>query len=70
MNEGLFLLVILIFLIAVLSKIIVKMMNSGNGKYKVAIFYSRMLLGFFLTMVVYIGYLLIKGEDILIKFFG
>ena len=70
MDEQIYLLVVIIFVIIVLSKFIVRMMNMDNQKYNIPIFYGRILLGFLIAMFLYIAYSIIKGEDVLTKILG
>ncbi|MBN2396184.1 MAG: hypothetical protein JXC36_06965 [Candidatus Atribacteria bacterium] len=69
MNENI-LLLILLALIIITSKSIVKMMNENYEKYRILIYYGRILLGFLIAMLLYIVYLMLKGEDIMSKIFG
>lgn len=70
MNEQIALLAILFFIIIFLVQIIAKMMRSDEPKYKIPIFYGRILLGFLLAMLAYLLFLMLKGEDIVSKLFG
>jgi Na+-transporting methylmalonyl-CoA/oxaloacetate decarboxylase gamma subunit len=70
MTEQLALLVILLFIIFALSKFITRMMKSGNEKFKIPILYGRVLLGFLLSMLIYLIFLMFKGENIITKLFG
>jgi len=70
MNEGIYLLVILIFITIVLSKFIVRLMRLDSTKYRIAILYGRVLLGFLLAMLLYIIFLMLKGEDVISKLLG
>lgn len=45
-------------------------MKSGNAKYRIPILYGRVLLGFLLAMLIYLVFLMLKGEDIVSKLFG
>ncbi len=70
MIEQIALIVIFLFVIIVFSQLIANMMRSGNEKYRILIFYGRVLLGFLLTMFIYLLYLMLKGEDIISKLIG
>jgi len=70
MNEGIYLLVILIFITIVLSKFIVRLMRLDSIKYRIAILYGRVLLGFLLAMLLYIIFLMLRGEDVISKLLG
>lgn len=70
MNEAIYLLLIIIFIIIVLSKFIVRLMRLDTTKYKMAILYGRILLGFLVAMLLYIIFLMLKGEDVISRFLG
>ncbi len=70
MDEQIILLLMMVLVIIVLSRLIAGMMKSGNEKYKIPIFYGRILLGFALAMLFYMIYLMLKGVNIVSKFFG
>lgn len=70
MNEQIIILVVLFFIILILAQIIARMMRTENHKYHTPIFLGRILLGFLLTMLVYLIFLMLKGEDIALKLFG
>ena len=70
MNDQIILLLVLFFVIFLLVQVIARMMKAGNLKYSTPIFLGRMLLGFLLTMLVYLMFLMLKGEDIILKLFG
>jgi len=70
MDEQIYLLLIIIFVIVVLSRFIVRMINMDNPKYNIPIFYGRILLGFLIAMFFYIIYSMLKGEGIITKFMG
>ena len=63
-------LLVLFLIIFLLAHVIVRMMKAGNPKYSTPIFLGRMILGFLLTMLVYLMFLMLKGEDIILKLFG
>ena len=69
MNDQIYLILILIFIIIVLSKFIVRLYKTEHPKTKTAIFYFRMLLGFLIAMTIYIIIQVIKGRNVLEKFF-
>ena len=70
MNDQIYLVLILIFIILVLSKFIVRMYNTDNPKTKGAIFFFRMLLGFLIAMLVFVIVEAIRGNNVLERFFG
>ena len=70
MTEQLVLLFIILFMIIVLSQFIAKLMKTDNEKLKVPILYGRILLGFLLSMFIYLVFLMFKGENIITKLFG
>ncbi|MFW6134585.1 MAG: hypothetical protein ACOC5R_03310 [Elusimicrobiota bacterium] len=70
MNEQIYLIVILIFVIFMLSKLIARMMKTNYQKYRIPILYGRVLLGFLLAMFFYIIYLILKGEDVINRLMG
>ena len=70
MNEEIYLLVILVFVIVILSKFVVRLMKTDNEKYKIPILYGRILLGFLVAMLFYIIFLMLKGEDVISKLLG
>jgi len=69
-NEVIMMLLIIIFIILVISSFTARMMKADYQKYKLPITYSRVLLGFLLAMLVYITYLILKGEDVINKLLG
>ncbi|MDD2352748.1 MAG: hypothetical protein WCV43_02765 [Candidatus Caldatribacteriota bacterium] len=69
-NEVIMLLLIIVFIIAVISSFTVRMMKTDDKKYRIPIAYSRILLGFLLAMLIYIIYLMLKGEDVIGRFLG
>ncbi len=70
MNNQIYLILILIFIILFLSRFIVKLYNVDNTKVKGAIFYFRMLLGFLIAMLVFVIVESIRGNNVLERFFG
>lgn len=70
MAEQLVLLFILLFIILALSQFITRMMKSGNEKFKIPILYGRALLGFLLSMFIYLIFLMFRGENIITKLFS
>jgi len=70
MSEQIYLIFILIFIIFIISRIIVRMYQSNHPQVRGAILYFRILLGFLLAMTVYLIIQLIKGHNILEKFYG
>ncbi len=70
MNDQIYLILILIFIILMLSRFIVKLYNTDNQKAKGAIFFFRMLLGFLIAMLVFVIVEAIRGNNIIERFFG
>jgi hypothetical protein len=70
MNDQIYLILILIFIILVLSRFIVRLYNTDNQKAKGAIFFFRMLLGFLIAMLVFVIVEAIRGNNIIERFFG
>jgi len=70
MNDQIYLILILIFIILVLSRFIVRLYNTDNPKTKGAIFFFRMLLGFLIAMLVFVIVEAIRGNNIVERFFG
>lgn len=70
MNEKIYLILILVFIILVLSRLIVRLYNTDNPKTKGAIFFFRMLLGFMIAMLVFVIVETLRGNDVLERFFG
>ena len=70
MNEQIYLILILVFIIIVLSRFIVRLYNTDNPKTKGAIFFFRMLLGFLIAMLVFVIVEAIRGNNVLERFFG
>ena len=70
MNEQIYLILILVFIILVLSRFIVRLYNTDNPKTKGAIFFFRMLLGFLIAMLVFIIVETIRGNNVVERFFG
>ena len=70
MNNQIYLILILIFIILFLSRFIVKLYNTDNTKVKGAIFFFRMLLGFLIAMLVFVIVESIRGNNVLERFFG
>ncbi|MDD3655166.1 MAG: hypothetical protein PHI72_00140 [Atribacterota bacterium] len=70
MADQIAVLFILLFIIVILSQIITRMMKSDNKRFRIPIFYGRILLGFLLAMLIYLVFLMLKGEDIITKLFG
>jgi len=70
MNEQIYLILILVFIILVLSRFIVRLYNTDHPKAKGAIFFFRMLLGFLVAMLVFIIIETIRGNNVVERFFG
>jgi len=70
MNEQVYLILILVFIILVLSRFIVRLYNTDNPKTKGAIFFFRMLLGFMIAMLVFVIVETIRGNNVVERFFG
>jgi len=69
MNEQIYLILILVFIILVLSRFIVRLYNTDNQKAKGAIFFFRMLLGFLIAMLVFVIVEAIRGNNVIERFF-
>ncbi|HER24013.1 MAG TPA: hypothetical protein ENO17_03045 [Candidatus Atribacteria bacterium] len=69
MNEQIYLILILIFIILALSRFIVRLYHTDNTKTKGAIYFFRMLLGFLIAMLVYVIVETIRGNDVVDRFF-
>ena len=70
MNDQIYLILILVFIILMLSKFIVRLYNTDNPKTKGAIFFFRMLLGFLIAMLVFVIVEAIRGNKVVERFFG
>ncbi len=70
MNDQIYLILILIFIILVLSRFIVRLYSTDNPKARGAVFFFRMLLGFLVAMLVFVIVEAIRGNNILEGFFG
>ncbi|TFG90527.1 MAG: hypothetical protein E4G71_05145 [Candidatus Atribacteria bacterium] len=70
MNEQIYLVLILVFIILVLSRFIVRLYNTDHQKAKGAIFFFRMLLGFLIAMLVFVIIEAIRGNNVVERFFG
>ncbi len=70
MNEQIYLILILIFIIIALSRFIIRLYSTNHPQVKSAIFYFRMLLGFLIAMTIYIIIEAIKGHNVLERFYG
>ena len=70
MNEQIYIILILIFIILMLSRFIVRMYNTDNPKARGAIFFFRMLLGFLIAMLVFAIVEAIRGNNVIERFFG
>jgi len=70
MNDQIYLILILVFIILVLSRFIVRLYNTDDQKAKGAIFFFRMLLGFLIAMLVFVIVEAIRGNNVLERFFG
>ncbi len=69
MNEQIYLILILVFIILVLSRFIVRLYHTDNQKAKGAIFFFRMLLGFLIAMLVFVIVEAIRGNNVIERFF-
>jgi len=56
--------------IIILSRFIIYLYQSDHPKAKGAIFYFRMLLGFIVAMTIYIIIEVIRGHNVLERFYG
>ena len=70
MNDQIYLILILVFIILVLSRFIVRLYNTDNQKAEGAIFFFRMLLGFLIAMLVFVIVEAIRGNNVIERFFG
>jgi VIT1/CCC1 family predicted Fe2+/Mn2+ transporter len=70
MNDQIYLILILVFIILVLSRFIVRLYNTDNQKAKGAIYFFRMLLGFLIAMLVFVIVEAIRGNNVIKRFFG
>lgn len=70
MNEQIYLIPILVFIILLLSRFIVRLYSTDNPKARGAIFFFRMLLGFLIAMIVFVIVEAIRGNNVLERFFG
>lgn len=70
MNEQIYLILILVFIILLLSRIIVRLYNTDNPKARGAIFFFRMLLGFLIAMLAFVIIEAIRGNNVWERFFG
>ena len=70
MNDQIYLILILVFIILVLSRFIVRLYNTDNQKAKGAIFFFRMLLGFLIAMLVFVIVEAIRGNNVIERFCG
>ena len=70
MNDQIYLILIMVFIILVLSRFIVRLYNTDNPKAKGAIFFFRMLLGFLIAMLIFVMIETIRGNNIVERFFG
>jgi hypothetical protein len=65
MNDQIYLILILIFIIIVLSRFIIRFYNTNHPKTKAVIFYFRRWLGFLIAMTIYIIVEAIQLEGIM-----
>ena len=70
MNDQIYLILILIFIILVLSRFIVRLYGADHSKAKGAIFFFRMLLGFLIAMLVFVIIEAIRSNNVVERFFG
>lgn len=70
MNEQIYLILILVFIILLLSRFIVRLYNTDNPKARGALFFFRMLLGFLIAMLVFVIVEAIRGNNVWECFFG
>lgn len=70
MNDQIYLILILIFIILVISRFIVRLYNTDNPKAKGAVFFFRMLLGFLIAMLVFVIVEAIRGNNVLERLLG
>jgi hypothetical protein len=70
MNDQIYLILILVFIILALSRFIVRLYNIDDSKAKGAIFFFRMLLGFLIAMLLFVIVEVIRGNNVIERFFG
>jgi len=70
MNDQIYLILIMVFIILVLSRFIVRLYNTDNPKTRGAIFFFRMLLGFLIAMLIFVIVETIRGNNVVERFFG
>ncbi len=70
MSEQIYLILILIFIIVLLSRFIVRLYTVNRPGVRGLIFYLRMLLGFLIAMIIYTIVEVIRGHNVLERFFG
>ena len=70
MNDQIYLILIMVFIILVLSRFIIRLYNTDNPKARGAIFFFRMLLGFLIAMLIFVIVETIRGNNVVERFFG
>ena len=70
MNDQIYLILILVFIILVISRFILRLYNTDDPKAKGAIFFFRMLLGFLIAMLIFVIVETIRGNNVVERFFG
>jgi hypothetical protein len=70
MNDQIYLILIMVFIILVLSRFIVRLYNTDDPKTRGAIFFFRMLLGFLIAMLIFVIVETIRGNNVVERFFG
>jgi len=70
MNDQIYLILIMVFIILVLSRFIVRLYNTDNPKTRGAIFFFRMLLGFLIAMLIFVIVETIRGNNVVERFFS
>ncbi len=70
MNDQIYLILIMVFIILVLSRFIIRLYNTDDPKARGAIFFFRMLLGFLIAMLIFVIVETIRGNNVVERFFG
>ena len=70
MNDQIYLILMMVFIILVLSRFIIRLYNTDDPKARGAIFFFRMLLGFLIAMLIFVIVETIRGNNVVERFFG
>ncbi|MBA7497748.1 hypothetical protein ES704_00480 [subsurface metagenome] len=70
MNDQIYLILIMVFIILVLSRFIIRLYNTDDPKARGAIFFFRMLLGFLIAMLIFVIVETIRGNNVVEHFFA